>query len=422
MVEVVVAAANERARPWRVAVQGAAALAAAMGVGRFVYTPILPLMHAQAGLTAQQGSALATANYVGYLVGALLGIAAPAAVRAQLTLRVSLPVIAVTLALMPTTHDVAVWLVLRLIAGAASALVFVAAVNAVLGALRAHGQHLIGWAFGGVGAGIALSGLLVLALRGADGWRQAWWLAAVLCLVLTVPAWGLRPRDESRAGAEGGSGAGTGAEAEPVSGARRRFGAVFAAYSLEGVGYIIAGTFLVAAIDQSAPRWAGTGAWVLAGLAALPSSALWARLSQTRPRTTLLTAALLVQAAGVALPALLGGIGAALVSAAAFGATFVGISTLALAEGSRLRVPRAVAVLTTGYSVGQIVGPLLVTPLLRTGYREALLAAAVILVAAALAVLPARGGRTARDTGRQGRSAAALNRSTTAACGQGPTR
>jgi hypothetical protein len=145
----------------------------------------------------------------------------------------------------------------------------------------------------------------------------------------------------------------------------------------------------VAAIDQSAPHWAGTGAWVLAGLAALPSSALWARLSHTWSRPTLLAAALLIQAVGVALPALFGGIGPALVSAAAFGATFVGISTLALAEGNRLRVPRAVAILTTGYSVGQIAGPLLVTPLLHDGYDQALLIAALILVAAALADAPA---------------------------------
>jgi len=392
-------------RPWRVTVQGAAALAAAMGVGRFVYTPILPLMHAQAGLGVQQGSALATANYVGYLVGALIGIAAPRAVRSRLTLRSSLLLITLTLALMPVTHDVTAWIVVRLVAGIASALVFVVAVNAVLAALRAHGQHLTGWALGGVGAGIALSGLLVLALRGADDWRQAWWLSAVLCLVLTVPAWALHTASHDAdthtdahtdAHTDGVTEAGTrtrtaiakdtpGSAGGRAAWANRRFGGLFVAYSLEGVGYIIAGTFLVAAIDQSAPRWAGTGAWVLAGIAALPSSALWARLSHTRSRPALLAVALLIQAVGVALPALVGGVAAALVSAAAFGATFVGISTLALAQGARLKAPRSVAILTTGYSVGQIAGPLLVTPLLHNGYHQALLIAALILVAAAIA-------------------------------------
>jgi predicted MFS family arabinose efflux permease len=366
-------------RPWRLALQGAAALAAAMGVGRFVYTPILPLMHAQAGLTVQLGSTLATANYVGYFIGALTGIAVPAAVRSRIVLRTSLAVIIATLALMPTTHSAAVWIALRLLAGIASALVFVVAISAVLMALRAHGQHLTGWAFGGVGGGIALSGALVLALRGADTWRQAWWLAAVLCLVLAIPAWMLRTEVPTSTTSTSTAAL----ETSDRSYISRHFIALFVAYSLEGIGYIIAGTFLVAAIDQTAPRWAGTGAWVLAGLAALPSSALWAWLATAWSRPTLLATALIIQAIGIALPALVGGIGPALVSAAAFGATFVGISTVTLATGAHLGTPRAVAILTTGYSAGQIAGPLLVTPLLHNGYHEALLIAAAILLAAA---------------------------------------
>jgi MFS family permease len=360
-----------------------------MGVGRFVFTPILPLMHAQAGLTVQLGSTLATANYVGYLIGALAGIALPRVVRSQTVLRACLVIIIATLALMPTTHSPAAWITLRLLAGIASALVFVVAVTAVLTALRAHGQHLTGWAFGGVGAGIALSGALVLALQGTNTWRQAWWLAAALTLVLTIPAWMLQTNNVDTTTSPAPE-AETEVEAQvegeaPHPRSPRHFAALFTAYTLEGIGYIIAGTFLVAAIDQSAPRWAGTGAWVLAGLAALPSSALWAWLSRVWSRPTLLAAALLIQAAGIALPALLGGIGPALVSATAFGATFVGISTLTLATGAHLGTPRAVAILTTGYSVGQIAGPLIVTPLLHNGYHQALLIAAAILLAAAAA-------------------------------------
>jgi MFS family permease len=160
---------------------------------------------------------------------------------------------------------------------------------------------------------------------------------------------------------------------------------LLAGYTLEGVGYIVAGTFLVAAIEQSSPGWAGSGAWVLVGLAAVPSSALWAWLGRHRSRPDLLCAALVIQAVGIALPALIGGVTAALISAFLFGATFLGVSTIALATGAHLRFPRSVALLTAGYSVGQILGPLVVTPLLHHGYHQALLLAAAVVLAAAVA-------------------------------------
>ncbi|MFE7168441.1 YbfB/YjiJ family MFS transporter [Streptomyces sp. NPDC057616] len=346
-----------------------------MGVGRFVYTPILPLMHSQAGLSAGAGANLATANYVGYLVGALAGILSPALIRSRTVLRGSLLVLTATLAAMPLTHSVPLWGALRLLAGVASALVFVVAAGSLLHHLREHPPHLPGWAFGGVGAGIALSGLLVLALRSAADWRAAWWSAAALAAVLACGCWNLRPEDApaGRPARSGGSGPRT----------HRWFGALFVSYTLEGVGYIVAGTFLVAAIGQGSPGWVGSGAWVLVGLAAVPSSALWARLGRRFSRPGLLLAALVVQAAGIALPALTGTTAAALVSAVLFGATFLGVSTLALATGAHLRFPRSVALLTAGYSVGQILGPLAVAPLLHHGYHQALLLAALVVLAAA---------------------------------------
>ena len=365
--------------PWTLVLQAAAALAASMGIGRFAYTPILPLMHAQAGLSAQSGSALATANYVGYLAGALLGIAVPAVTRSVLTLRAALVLVVATLALMGATENHAAWLALRLAAGIASALVFMIAVSALLTGLRGPRQHLSGWGFGGVGAGIALSGVVVLA---AGTWRTAWLASAGFALLLTVAAWPLRPGERPVPPRT--------ADGPPP--ARRWFAVLLTSYSLEGVGYIIAGTFLVAAISENSPAWAGSGAWVLAGLAAVPASAVWAHLSRRWRRSTLLCAALLVQAAGIALPALVSGVVPALLSAVLFGATFLGVASMALALGVQLRYPRAVALLTTGYGLGQILGPFAVTPLLHHGYHLALLIAAGVVLAAALAAAVLRMG------------------------------
>jgi hypothetical protein len=362
---------------WAHVAQVAAALAAGMGVGRFVFTPILPLMTAQAGLTAAAGASLATANYVGYLVGALAGTLAPGLVRSPAVHHGSLALLVATLAGMPLTHSTAAWLVLRFLAGVASAVTFVIAVSALLGHLPDHRAHLRGWGFGGIGAGIALSGALVLVLRSVAGWQAAWWAATSLAAVLAAGAWTLRPEAPAQPPAATGA-------PHPRTG--RWFSALLTSYTLEGIGYIIAGTFLVAAIDHCMPGWVGSGAWVLVGLAAAPSSALWASLGRRFTRPDLLLAALVVQAVGVALPAMPGGVVAALVAALLFGATFVGVATITLATGVHLRFPRAVAMLTVGYSVGQILGPLVVTPLVRHGYHQALvLAAAVVLAAAAAA-------------------------------------
>ncbi|MGW0817960.1 YbfB/YjiJ family MFS transporter [Streptomyces viridiviolaceus] len=363
--------------PWLIVAQAAAALAAGMGIGRFVYTPVLPLMHAQAGLSSSLGASLATANFIGYLAGALVGIAVPTVVRSAPVLRGSLVVLVATLALTPLTHDGTAWFLLRLVAGATSALIFVIAVSAMLSGLRAHAHHLVGWAFGGVGAGIALSGLLVVAVQAASTWQAAWWTCAALAALLAALAWPLARQPEPRSSE-------TGAQTERPR-THRWFLALLASYTFEGIGYIIAGTFLVAAIQQGVKGWLGSGAWVMVGLAALPSCALWTWLAIRWSRPALLLTSLTIQAIGIALPALLGGAMPALISAVLFGATFMGVSTIALSIGTHLQVPRAVALLTAGYSAGQILGPLLAAPLLSHGYHQALLLGSAMVVAAAVA-------------------------------------
>ncbi|MGH3583334.1 MAG: YbfB/YjiJ family MFS transporter [Mycobacterium sp.] len=353
-----------------------------MGIGRFAFTPILPMMTAHAGLTPQGGATLATANYVGYLAGALAATASPRAARSPVVLRASLITLVITLLAMPLPDSPIQWTVLRLLAGFTSALVFVGAVNLMMDQLRHHSPHLAGWGFSGIGIGIAASGLVVFALPANADWRSAWWAVGVLAAVLAAGAWATR-HGETAAKME---------VANPTpsqqNSGRRRFAVLMACYTLEGNGYIIAGTFLVAAIEQTTPGWLGNGAWIVVGVAAAPSAALWAWLSGHFTHPPLLAGALLLQAVGIALPAVASGPAAALAGAILFGVTFVGVSTIALAAGAHLNVPRAVALLTAGYSAGQIAGPLLAAPLLHHGFQTVLIAGAgVVVCAAAVAAL-----------------------------------
>ncbi|WP_421075824.1 MULTISPECIES: YbfB/YjiJ family MFS transporter [unclassified Microbacterium] len=354
-----------------------------MGVGRFVFTPVLPLMETGAGLTSDGASYVATANYVGYLVGALVGIAAPPLARRRLSLRVAGALLLITLAAMPLAHDAAAWVILRGSAGAASAIVFMVAGNVIVSEFATRSTQLVGWAYGGVGAGIALSGMLMAVVSSIGDWKTAWWAAALLTAVLLAGGWNV--------GQAGGATATMPAKTAGASAPQRQKGPWFvllsASYFLEGAGYIVTGTFLIAALSATSPGWLSGSAWTIVGLAAIPSCAVWASLATRVSRPTLITAALFIQAVGIALPAISSHPAAGVISAVLFGATFMAITTLSLATGVHLGITRAIPLLTAGYGIGQILGPLLVAPLLADGYQLALLAGGVLVFLAAVGAL-----------------------------------
>jgi MFS family permease len=115
-----------------------------------------PIITREAGLTAAQGSLLATANYLGYLAGALLSIVIPRVLRSRMVYLTSLLSVVAAIGLMATARDFTAWFALRFIVGLTCALVFVIVSSAMLSRFRQEGQYLVGWGFGGIGAGIAL--------------------------------------------------------------------------------------------------------------------------------------------------------------------------------------------------------------------------------------------------------------------------
>ncbi|PRZ42207.1 putative MFS family arabinose efflux permease [Antricoccus suffuscus] len=386
------------------------AMVIAMGVGRFAYTPILPLMHGQTDLDAQGAAALATANYLGYLVGAVAAIFVTTLATRTVVLRTTALLLVASLALMPVSESVPLWWILRFVAGVMSAIIFVYAVRVAHQELSGT-RNGPGWVFGGVGVGIALSGICVLSLGSTGSWITAWLMMAVLAAVGTVIAWwlpgGRTPKaaladatdvsdvDEARAGKK--TVAVVQDDSFPVD-RRRRFVWLCLSYFLEGVGYIVAGTFIVAALSTPAlPSWLGSGAWILVGLAIFPSCVFWNWMSKKVARPWLLVTALSIQTVGVALPALSAAPAAALLAAVLFGGTFVGIASMSLAEGAALIGARAAAILTALYGVGQVLGPIVVTPLLSTGpdtYARALEVGAMVVAVGALCAVPV--GRAVR--------------------------
>ncbi len=369
----------------RVLIGGVLALAIAMGVGRFAFTPILPAMQAATGLGPDGAGFLASLNYLGYFVGALGAALVPHGPVRTAVFRTALIASVTSTAGMGFTESMAAWGVLRFVSGLASAGMFILGVAMVLDALaRAGREAWTGWLYTGVGLGIASSGLFVAIMGERLGWRGDWLWLGLICTGFGALSW-LWVTDPPPA-AHHAAAAGTGAKAALSA----PLVLLTLAYFLEGGGYIVTGTFLVA-ILKTMPETArlGEAAWMVTGLAAMPSGLIWAAAGRKLGPWRALILAHLVQTVGIVLP-MTGAPVASVIAAALYGGTFIGIVTLSFTLGRQLSggaSARVIGALTAVYGLGQIIGPLpagLVVA--NTGSFDSALigAAAAVLAGAAL--------------------------------------
>ena len=391
------AAAPGRGRPAAVAAAGLVALAVAMGVGRFAFTPILPMMQEDAGVSVAAGGWLAAANYAGYLVGALSAIGLR--IRAATAIRAGLVVIGLATLGMGLDGGFAVWMVLRALAGVASAWVLVS-VSAWclerLAALRA--PALNGRVFAGVGTGIAAAGALCLALmHAAASSAQAWITLGILSLAFAAVVWPVF-----------GDGATSATPARPAERGLRwdaESVRLILCYGAFGFGYIIPATFLPVMAKQVVQDPAVFGwAWPVFGVAAAVSTLAAAALPKFVANRRLWILGHLVMALGVALPVFWPGIAAIMLAALLVGGTFMAITMAGMQEARLVASEHAralMAAMTAAFALGQIAGPLSVSFAVGAdgGFSAALLVAAALLAASASA-LAYRGATALRPQSR----------------------
>lgn len=359
----------------RISLAAAAGLAAAMGVGRFVFTPLLPIMVDAAEVTPSSGAIIATANYTGYLVGAVVLSLRPA-INTTTTFRLWTVVLVASELAMAAAHSTAAFSMLRFLAGMASAAVFIACASTVTRHREVGASP--GIAFGGVGAGIAASGVLTLVAGPHLSWAALWICSAALTAVILAPAWTLHVHPESTVRPEGGA----------IDAAQRTvWRMLLLAYFLEGLGYIIIGTFLVAAVGGHGSNSVGPSVWIVVGLAAVPATVLWQAAGRRTGVRRALVAAFALQTLAALLPALTGNTLAAVLSALLFGGTFMGITMLTMSSAQTLQIGRTAATLTAVYGVGQVLGPLVVAPAIGSSYSIAFaIATGVLALGTAVAV------------------------------------
>jgi len=358
-----------------------------MGIGRFAFTPMLPLMQRDGGLDIAGGAWLAAANYGGYFAGALGAVYLR--VPPQHLIRGSLLPIALATAAMGLTAHLVPWLAWRFVAGVLSAWVLVGTSTWCLGQLAQAGKPaLAGVVYAGVGAGIALAGLLCLAL-GKTAASRLWIELGGIAAVLTLVVWFLMLR----------SGAGQTAVsaqqqvAATETGARQR--GLIVCYGTLGFGYILPATFIPAlgrmVVDDPALfGWA----WPIFGATAALSTVLAGFWFSKMPRMLLLSRCYFVMAAGAGLPAVHSSLPALIVSAVCVGSTFM-IITMGGLQEARARAganpARLMGQMTAAFAIGQIAGPVFTALLSHApaiddmkSLRAGLIAAAISLATAGL--------------------------------------
>jgi len=380
---------NEQRERIKVLGAGIFSLILVLGVARFSYTPLLPLMQQQAGLGVAEAGWLAAINYAGYLSGALIASLISDLVLKDRLYRIGMVVAVLSTVVMGLTTDITIWALSRFVAGLSSAAGMLLGTGLILNWLiRHHHRSELGIHFAGIGLGIAGCAAAVAVMSHWLDWRQQWFaLTAIGCLLL-VPALRWLPAPDT----SGMTKSGQKMEDKPPS---RLFMRLFmAAYFCAGVGYVVSATFIVAIIEHL-PGLAGQGnlVFLAIGIGAAPACINWDFIARRIGDLNALVAAAVLQIIGILLPVVVGGLLAAIFGALLFGGTFIGMVSLVLTMAGRYyptRPAKMMGKMTLSYGAAQILAPAITGWLAtRFGSYEAglYLAAAVMVVGTALLLI-----------------------------------
>ena len=330
-------------------------VAVEMGVGRFAFTPMLPLMARDGLLDTSGGAWLASSNYLGYLLGALT--VSRVRVSSQVLLPASLVgIVVVTAAMGAGNVDMVAWLALRFAAGGLSAWAFVLTNAWALERLAlAQRPDLAGVVYAGVGLGIALAGAFCVVAAGPGVAPQWLWLGlGALSAVVIAPPLLLRggSRDISSVVLR--------KQSAPAQSNDNT--SLVICYGLVGFGYILPATFLPALartiVDD--PRIFGL-AWPVFGIAAAISTIVGARACRHMNRLRVWAFCHLVMAVGVVMPSIWLSPASIAIAALLVGGTYLVPGMIGMQEARARATGDPTALLgrmTAAFAIGQIGGPL----------------------------------------------------------------
>jgi MFS family permease len=341
---------------FKVLAAGVFSLILMLGVARFAYTPLLPIMQEQAGVGDALGGWLATFNYIGYMSGAIVAASISDLQLKDRLYRLGLLVAIITTAGMAVTENVFLWSIMRFFAGLSSAAGLLIGSGLILNWLiRNNFRSELGIHFSGIGLGIALCAVVVELMVLQLDWRELWWLFTAIGCLLAVPAWRWLPRPNTSGMTI------SGAELVDNPPSNRFLYLLLSAYFCAGYGFVISATFIVAIVErQEALQGFGPMVFLILGLSAAPACIIWDLIARKVGVLTALLMAYIVQVFGILLPALSDSATAVILSAVLFGGTFIGIVSLVLTMAGRFyptKPAKLMGKMTLTYGIAQIIAP-----------------------------------------------------------------
>jgi predicted MFS family arabinose efflux permease len=326
-----------------------------VGIARFAYTPMIPEMTQGIGLSESVAGYLASANYAGYLIGALL-ISRLQNIRLKVMLyQLGLAGAVITTVAMAYTTQEWLWYVLRFLAGLSSAAgVLLGAGLLMLWLLRHQQKPELGVFFSGLGLGIALTALISEVISTRFTWDEQWQIYAAAGLFLLIPVRLWMPDFHTSAMTAKSASA-------PVRRHPQFMLTLQMAYFCAGAGYVVSATFLVA-IARSTPSLADSsnGLWLVVGLSAALGCWLWDLYVRRVGDWPALLLAYVLNGLSVLLLLIGDDFWLVMLSAIIYGASFIGIVSMMLALVGRLyptNPSRPMSHLTFSYGLAQMIAP-----------------------------------------------------------------
>ena len=372
-------------------------LAVVMGFGRFLFTATLPDIMMQLSLSTTIAGWMASVNYSGYFIGALIAMFVPHRLTWQMLMVWTIVSVVTTMLLVVPNMPLNLWYAIRLFSGIASGVAMILSSSLVIQSFSVERRSVLSALhYAGIGVGISASAILTWWLLTLGYHFDVIWLVAgIISLPLLWLLYAIRPTNLSASQPNNNQTSSMRQTYlnfkrslyEAAAGHIKPIILLSASYLLAGFGYITSATFLPVMASQrlTTQTHAGLLIWLVVGVFAMLSNPIWGALAKRIGETKTLMGLTLLQALGMYLPIWFDGAVGLYGNAIILGLTFVGMVSMTLTLMKNINPIYSnllMGLATLAYALGQFIGPLVTVALAgkNDNFNAGLLIAAMGLI------------------------------------------